>query len=244
MLPGAAARRSERVLEHELQGQILNFCAAEARAADAVFYLSHLIQLPCLRLGQRGPVAELIASRLLGVPPRLCVCAASSSSSELRAEASFLVDLLVVPTPTPALDPIRLPGIDVTGGLLPPANPLPRDLLVLWAEAGVLWAEAGVAGRRCLLLPSASRSAGSQRAPHQCCLAQPSGRGLASCRLPREPRGHFFVGAGLPPSRLVCPVSRSKTSRRLPVPVDSSRASSSRLLHVSQTLTGSARLGH
>ena len=136
MLPGAAARRSERVLEHELQGQILNFCAAEARAADAVFYLSHLIQLPCLRLGQRGPVAELIASRLLGVPPRLCVCAASSSSSELHAEASFLVDLLVVPTPTPALDPIRLPGIDVTGGLLPPANPLPRDLLVLWAEAG------------------------------------------------------------------------------------------------------------
>ena len=40
-----------------------------------VLYLSHLIQLPCLRLGQRGPVAELIASRLLGVGPaplRLC----------------------------------------------------------------------------------------------------------------------------------------------------------------------------
>ena len=38
---------------------------AEARAAEAVFYLHQLIQLPPLRSGQCGVVAAVIASRLV-----------------------------------------------------------------------------------------------------------------------------------------------------------------------------------
>ena len=39
--------------------------------------------------------------------------------------------------PTPVPEPVRLPAVQATRGLLPPPNPLPLELLVLWAEAGV-----------------------------------------------------------------------------------------------------------
>ena len=72
--PGAAIPRSRSSLLpacRHVQGRLIHLGAAEARAADAVFYLRLLIQLPCLLSGQRGLVAEFIASRL-PAPPHLC----------------------------------------------------------------------------------------------------------------------------------------------------------------------------
>ena len=40
------------------------------------------------------------------------------------------------PTQAPTFVPIRPPDLHVVQGLLPPPNPLPHELLVLWAEAG------------------------------------------------------------------------------------------------------------
>lgn len=64
LAPGVMARRCERASEYHAQGQLIQLAAVEAQTADAVFYLRHLILLPWLRLGQRGPLAGLIATRL------------------------------------------------------------------------------------------------------------------------------------------------------------------------------------
>ena len=77
----------------------------------------------------RGGVDRSSASWSATLHLRICAasCSLCCPSGVLPCE----------PGAAPALQPIRLPGPPVTRGLLPPANPLPHELLVLWAEAGV-----------------------------------------------------------------------------------------------------------
>ncbi|CAE7892573.1 unnamed protein product [Symbiodinium necroappetens] len=106
-LEGVAARHLERHLDQELRGELVLLYGAEARATDMGFYLLHLVQLPLLRTGRYALVAALIVAFL--APP---------------------LDI----TPPPVFDPIRLPPTQATRALLPPVNPLPHELLDLWAE--------------------------------------------------------------------------------------------------------------
>ena len=107
------------------------------------------------------------------------VCSLRGLCCVLRSKVSFLVVPLDV-TPLPTFDPIRLPPTQANRGLLPPANPLPHELLDFWAEACA-------ATLRCLMserTADVSLVEGAGRPLRKRGAAWPPGGGLAPRRLP------------------------------------------------------------
>ena len=166
----------------------MNLHISESRTADAVFLLRHFTQLPFLRSGQRGLVAELIALRPHGRSRYLSPCAAFCM---LRWICSW--------------SPRKRPPLCPSG-----------PLICTWFRACYLrltrchmssWS----CGRR-LVLPSYTVScvlticclfAGSYRSLCKRCAARPLARAVASSRLARSTRSCSFARARLPPT---CPV--------------------------------------
>ena len=98
--PSGRSSTSYRVASSDLH-------TAEARTADAVFYLRHLIQLPLLRSGQRGLVAELIAPRLRGARPCTFAFVLPLVRCAVR-QASFLVNLELLRHCSPSGYPVHM----------------------------------------------------------------------------------------------------------------------------------------